>query len=125
MRVLRHVNEVGAEHHVRAAADAPAVHLSNDRLAGLPQGHEGSHVLRHAPEVHDWVPATSALFRCQLRFRRGLEVIAGAEGAAGTAQDDDPHVGLAVRSLHSVFQARDERSVDGIEALRAVQRNER
>src|SRR5919204_508169 len=88
-RVLGADDEVRAEREVGAASDARAVHLGDDRLRRSPERHVAVHVAAHRPEIGRGIPRARQVALVHQRGRP-LEVVAGAERAAGAAQADDP-----------------------------------
>ena len=57
------------------------------------------------------------------RLAPAAKVGAGAEGAAGAGDDHRPHAVVAVGPIESLDQLADHRGVDGVEAVRPVERD--
>ncbi len=89
-------DDVGAEHHVGAAADAPALHRRDGRLGRVPELHVGVDEARDHAEIGDRVPHAPAFSLLGLRLGRPVEAVARAEGGTLGAEQDDTDGGVGV-----------------------------
>ena len=106
-RALARDDHVGAQHHVGAAADAPALHRGDGRLLRVPELHVDVDEALHDAPVGDRVPrAARVAFGTRpgprsagLGRGRPVEPVAGAEGGPFGAQQDDARrrVGVGLR----------------------------
>jgi len=117
-RALGRDDQVGAQHHVRAAPDAPALHRGERRLSRVPELHVGVDEASDHPQVGDRVPDAAALARMALAGLRSggpVEAVARAEGCALGAQQDHAHLRVRVggvdRRRELVAQPRRDRVV--------------
>ena len=120
--VLRADDQVRAEREVGAAADAEAVHLRDHRLRRAPQRHVRVDVARHHLVVEDRVP------RARLpahQLRAPVDVVAGAEGAAGAAQADRRGPRVVLRAVDRRVERLDQLGHDRVQPLGTVERERR
>ena len=102
-------DQVAAQRKVGPAAHAVAVHLRDHGLGRAPQLHVGVHVARHELVVADRVPGAVGLGVHDLRAP--LDVVAGAERAAGAAQADRADLRVGPGTLQ--VRRADRRSAQG------------
>ncbi len=119
--VLGHVDEVRAERHVRATADAPTVYLRDHRLRALPERHEDPDIARHSLVVAHRVPVPGHLaLRRVFRSRAPVEVISRAERPASSAEDHHSHGPVLVRGDNRVPQVGDKPPINRVQPRRPV-----
>ena len=87
-RALARHDAVGTQHHVGAAADAPALHRGDRRLPRVPELHVGVDEGADHAQIGDGVPDPISLGSASLRaapplLRRGAQGRLGPDAAAG------------------------------------------
>ncbi len=128
LRVLGDDAEVAERSQLRAAGQAVAVDLGDDRFRQLPEDPVAEEhvarpvVVRRVRGVRvRQLRARVNVGRPFARVAAGREVVACAEGAAGRLEDDDADVPVGLGFLQCVEELATQFVGEGVELLRAVE----
>jgi len=115
-RVIAGDDDIGAEHHVGAATNAPALHGSDGGLFRVPELHVGFDEAADHGHVLDRVPHRLLLLPGLRRWdaRGPIEGVAGTESRAFGAQEDDMHPRVAVGVVDRFRKVIAQRGDDGV-----------
>ena len=103
-------------------AHAVAVYLGDDGLVHVEDGHAQTLALLHAPGiVVEGAAVAGVVFGVALDEGSGGEVVAGAEGAPGAAQDDGVDTVVVVRLPEGVVELLLDLDGEGVELLGTVE----
>src|SRR5437660_6967576 len=111
--VARAHRDIAGERHFERSRHAGAVNRGDGGLRRIPEAHRGGEI-----ELQDLAPLGWAFWPAGHLL---LQVEAGREAAAGTRQDDRPHLGIGFQPIEGRMDLLQHRLAEGIDALGTVE----